>query len=97
MCDQRPHLLRVAGNQLKPDEGTAAIGEHEGWFATDSRQQAMSVVSHGLDDPLVLWHNVELAARETSRVIRHDGVAVGKPGGNASEGSSVRRPARDHE
>src|SRR5712692_10043207 len=97
MCDQRLHLLRVVGDQLKPYEGTAAISEHECWFAADGHKQAMDVVSEGLDDPLVLWHNIELAAREASRVIRHDGVPVGKPVGNASECSGVRRPARDHE
>src|SRR6266487_5149952 len=57
----------------------------------------MRVGSHGLDDPLVLWQDVERALREASRFIRHDLVPVGKPRGNASECSGVRRPARDHE
>lgn len=57
----------------------------------------MSVVSHGLDDPLALWYHIKLAAREASWVIRHNGVAAGKPGSKASEYSGVRRPARNHE
>ena len=87
----------MAGDQLKPDDGAAAVAKHKGWFAADGSQQAMSIVSEDLDNPLVLWQHFERAVREASRILCHNGVPVGKPRGNTGEDRGVRRAARDHE
>jgi hypothetical protein len=74
--DHRPHLLRVPGDQLEPDQGAAAAAEHVRRFGAERREQPVRVVGEG-PDGRVPGVAVNRAAGQPPRVVGDHRVPVG--------------------